>query len=64
MKIAWMCFGLVLAGTQMSASRAVATSPVNSIEDKITGLPVYPGVTEPAPLPATVLCSAVTGGTS
>jgi hypothetical protein len=62
MKIAWIFLGLVLAGAQMSASGADKASPVNSTKDKITGLPVYPGVTETGPLPTTVVCKSQSSG--
>jgi hypothetical protein len=62
MKIAWIFLGLLLAGAQMGASEADAASPVDAAKDKITGLPVYPGVNEAAPLPATVLCKSQSSG--
>jgi len=62
MKIAWIFLGLVLAGAQLGASGADAASPVDFIKDRITGLPVYPGATDPAPLPATVLCKSQSSG--
>jgi hypothetical protein len=62
MKIAWIFLGLVLAGAQMSASAADKASPVNSTKETITGLPVYPGVTDPDPLPTTVVCKSQSSG--
>ena len=62
MKGTCIVLGLVLAGAQMSASGADTASPVNSTKDKITGLPVYPGVTETGPLPTTVLCKSQMSG--
>ena len=62
MKGTCIVLGLVLAGVQMSASGADTASPVNSTKDIITGLPVYPGVTNPNPLPTTVLCKSQSSG--
>ena len=62
MKGTCIVLGLVLAGAQMSASGADTASPVHSTKDKITGLPVYPGVTDPDPLPTTVVCKSQSSG--
>jgi hypothetical protein len=45
-----------------SIATASKKAPVNSTKDKITGLPVYPGVANPNPLPTTVVCKSQTSG--
>ncbi len=62
MKITWIFLGLVLVGAQMDASGARAASPADAVKDKVTGLPVYPGLNNPSPLPATVLCKSQSSG--
>jgi hypothetical protein len=55
MKITWIFLGLVLAGAR-------AASPADAVKDKVTGLAVYPGLNNPSPLPATVLCKSQSSG--
>ncbi len=62
MKITWIFIGMALAGAQMDTSGAHAASPVDGTKDGITGLPVYPGLKNPSPLPATVLCKSQSSG--
>jgi len=45
-----------------SNATGLKKAPANSTKDKITGLPVYPGVTDPHPMPTTVVCKSQTSG--
>jgi hypothetical protein len=62
MKGTCIVLGLVLAGAPLSAAWADNALPTNFTKNKLTGLPVYPGMTETGPLPRTVLCKSQMSG--
>src|SRR5476651_2555945 len=51
-----------MATKSNSNATALKKAPAVSTKDTITGLPVYPGVTDPIPMPTTVVCKSQTSG--